>query len=377
VREATTVTIIGGGVSGLTTALLLRRCGVRCVVLERRSRGYVEQRQRAGLVEYRGVRMFRDWGLGDLVAGFPPDRGLEVRVDGESHLLVNQVAGDAGQSVPQQAIVRKMIALLLADGADLRFDASDVSISGDARLVGYTDADGTAHEIESDFVAGCDGDRGVAAGYLKGTTYATDFGISWLTILADTPPPAYALMAVGERGYAAQYSRGPAASRFYLRCDPDDTPGDWPATRIWEQLRFRLHQPGLPEGPITETEVFPLRALIREPMSQGRLFLLGDAAHVISPMGAKGMNLALFDAEVFATAVRDFTRDGDEAGLRDYSSVCLRRNWRYQEFSHWMTEMLMPPADPFLSRLARARLDRALNTEAGARYYAEMMTGLG
>jgi p-hydroxybenzoate 3-monooxygenase len=376
VREATTVAIVGGGVSGLTTALLLRRCGISCVVLERQSRGRVEQRQRAGVVEYRAARMFRDWGLGGLVEGFPPDRGLEIRVDGVSHLLA---AGEhPGQSVPQLVIVRKMIAALLADGCDLRFEAADVTVH-DGRLVSYTGADGTAREIECEFVAGCDGDHGVTRTLVPGDTYATEYGISWLTILADAPPSPRALMATGERGYAAHYTRGPAASRFYLECGPGDKPGDWPADRIWEQLRSRLHQPDLPGGTITETEVFPLRAMVRERMNHGRLFLLGDAAHIISPMGAKGMNLALYDAEVFATAVRDFVRDGDETGLREYSDTCLRRNWRYQEFSRWLTRLLfdLRGSDPFTVRLARAELDRVTGTETGARYYADMMSGLG
>ena len=144
-------------------------------------------------------------------------------------------------------------------------------------------------------------------------------------------------------------------------------------------MRFRLHRPDLPGGPITETEVFPLRSLVREPMSYRRLYLLGDAAHVISPMGAKGMNLALYDAEVFATAVRDFAAYGDDSGLRSYSAVCLARTWKYQEWSHWMSEMLHGMCDPdvFRARLARARFERVASTPAGARYWAELMTGLG
>jgi p-hydroxybenzoate 3-monooxygenase len=208
-----------------------------------------------------------------------------------------------------------------------------------------------------------------------------DFGISWLTVLADAPPPRYALMAVGQRGYAAQYFRGPRASRFYLQCSPDDKPEDWPADRIWKELRLRLHRPDLPAAPITEKEVFPLRAVVREPMSYGRLYLLGDAAHVISPMGAKGMNLALYDAEVFATGVRDVARDGDDSRLRAYSDSCLARTWKYQEWSYWMSEMLHgmsgSNADPFRARLARARFERVAGSPAATRYWAEMMTGLG
>jgi len=369
--------------------MLLRRSGVGCVVLERQSRGYVEQRQRAGIVEYRGVRMFEQWGLGQLLGAFPADNTLEIRVDGETWLLGQDAySKDAvGRAVPQQVLVRNLIGAFLADGGDLRFDAADVTLSGldgDRPVVGYTDADGNSREIVCEFVAGCDGDHGVSNASIPDgavAAYIFDQGISWLTVMADAPPSRYPLMAVGRHGYAAQYFRGPKASRCYLQCSPDDTQADWPADRIWAELRLRLHRPDLPTGPITETEVFPLRSVVREPMSYGRLYLLGDAAHVISPMGAKGMNLALYDAEVFAAAVRDSVRDGDDSGLRAYSDVCLARTWRYQEWSYWMSGMLHDMcgsnSDPFVARLAAARFRRILDSPAATRYWAEMMTGLG
>lgn len=387
-RESTTVAIVGGGVSGLTAAMLLRRSGVDCVVLERQSRGHVERRQRAGIVEYRGVLMFERWGLGQLLGGFPADNTLEIRVDGETRLLGQDAYSKdaAGLVVPQQTLVRNLIAAFIADGGDLRFDAAEVTLrglEGDRPVVGYTDADGNAREIESEFVAGCDGDHGISSASVPAgamATYAFEQGVSWLTILADVAPPRYPLMAVGTRGFAAQFSRGPTASRCYLQCSPGDTPADWPADRIWAEFRLRLHRPDLPTGPITEAEVFPLRSVVREPMSYRRLYLLGDAAHVISPMGAKGMNLALYDAEVFAAAVRDRI-GGDDSGLRAYSQVCLARTWKYQEWSYWMSEMLLglsgADADPFLARLARARFQRVLDSPAATRYWAEMMTGLG
>lgn len=379
--------IVGGGVSGLTTAMLLRQSGIDAVVLEQQSREYVERRQRAGLVEYRGVRMFREWGLEHLLGTFAADNTLEVRVDGESRYLGQDAHSTeaVGQLVPQQALVRALIAEFLKVGGDLRFEAGDVSlhdIETGRPVVRYTDADGTEHEIECDFVAGCDGDHGITNGYVPASAvYEHDFDITWLTILADAPPPENPLIAVGERGYAAQFFRGPVSSRFYLQIPARDTPADWSADRIWEQLKLRLHRPDLPTGDITETETFALRAVVREPMTHGRLYLMGDAAHVISPMGAKGMNLALYDAEVFVTAVRDFVRKGDDAGLRAYSATCLARTWKYQEWSHWMADMLCglcpDNATPFRRRLARSRLDRVLGTEAGLAYWSELWTGLG
>jgi p-hydroxybenzoate 3-monooxygenase len=391
-RESTTVAIVGGGVSGLTTAMLLRSCGIDSIVLERRARSYVEERQRAGLVEYRAVRMFEQWGLGDVVPGFPSEVMLEVRVDGQTRLLAEDLPGmeSASKSVPQQALVRSLIAALLAGGGDLRFEVSDTVVRqpDDGRpVVSYTDRTGAVHEIECDFVAGCDGDRGVTAASIPAgavTVHEYDYGIWWLTILADTPPPGHGLMAVGERGYAAQFPRGPKASRFYLHVNAGDSVADWPPPRIWAELRSRLHRPDLPAGQITATEVFPLRSSIREPMSYQRLYLLGDAAHIIPPMGAKGMNLALFDAEVFASAVRDYTVSGDSSGLGDYSDTCLRRTWRYQEFSNWLADMMhgasgspVGGGGSFRTGIMRARLERMLSSETAARYYQEMFTGLG
>jgi len=396
-RESTTVAIVGGGVSGLTTALLLRSRGVDCVVLERRSRVYVEERQRAGLVEYRAVRMFEEWGLGHVLHGFPGNPYLEIRVDGQPRLLAEHLPGldSTSKAVPQQALVRGLIAALLADGADLRFDAADVTLhrlDGERPMVSYTGPDGRAREIECDFVAGCDGDHGVSAGCVPagaGTVHAYDYGIWWLTVLADAPPPKHALMSVGSRGFAAQFARGRDASRFYLHCATGDTAADWPHERIWAELRSRLHRPDLPGGQVTATEVFPLRSSIREPMSHGRLFLLGDAAHIIPPMGAKGMNLALFDAETFAAAVGDFSAFGDGAGLAAYSATCLARTWRYQEYANWLADMMHGASGSpvgasgsaisgsFRMRIMRARLERLLSSETAARYYAEMFTGLG
>jgi len=391
-HESATVVIVGGGVSGLTAAMLLRSCGIGSVVLERQTRARVEERQRAGLVEHRAVRMFEQWGLGHVLHGFPSNNLLEVRVDGQSRLLTEDLRdiGAAGKSVPQQALVRGLVAAFLADGGDLRFAAADVALHGldsDKPMVSYTGSDGQAREIECDFVAGCDGDRGISAASIPsdvGTVHRYDYGIHWLTVLAEAPAPRYALMATGERGYAAQFARGPGASRFYLHVADEDTAADWPDERIWAELTHRLHQPDLPTGPVTATEVFPLRSSIREPMSHGRLFLLGDAAHIIPPMGAKGMNLALFDAEVFASAVRDFAAAGDESGLRGYSDTCLARTWRYQEYSNWLADMMhgasgspVGGGGSFRERIMRARLERLLSSEVAARYYAEMFTGLG
>jgi p-hydroxybenzoate 3-monooxygenase len=396
--EQTTVAIVGGGVAGMTAAMLLRRCGVACVVLERQSRDHVEQRQRAGIVEYRGVRMFQRWGLAGLLGQFPADNTIRVLIDGELVLAGRDAhsAEHAGFMLPQQALIRNLIAAFLADGdagghgGDLRFGATGVTLHGLETLrpvVAYTGADGTAREIECDFVAGCDGDHGACRSAVPGgvlTARTRDYGITWLTVLAEAPPPEHPSIAVGRHGYAAHFARGPRASRFYLEIDPADTLTDWPHERIWAELRQRFWQPGLPGGTITETEAFALRSQVFEPMSHGRLYLLGDAAHVISPMGAKGMNLALYDAETFALAVRDYLASGDDAGLRGYSDACLARTWNYQEYADWMSSLLFSVcgpravADPYAARIARARLARVTDpSSAAALAWGELITGLG
>jgi p-hydroxybenzoate 3-monooxygenase len=385
--ESATVVIVGAGVAGMTTAVMLRRCDIDCVVLERQSRAYVEQRQRAGVLEYRAAQMFGEWDLAGLLGHFPADDTLEIRVEGQTHLVLNDPDGGraAGTLIPQQILLRNLISSFLDGGGDLRFGAADVTpreLAGQRPVVGYTSPDGQRHEISCSLVAGCDGEHGITRRCVPDGALAVlteEYGISWLTIQAAAPPPRYPLMAVSSRGFAAQFPRGPQASRFYLQVAPGDQVADWPADRIWTELRARAGRADLPGGEITFREVFALRGLVCEPMSYGRLYLLGDAAHIIPPMGGKGMNMALHDAEVYARAVRDFVHRGDETGLRDYSAVCLRHTWTYQEFSRWMTEMLHDPgqqADPFRARLARARLDRLLHSQTAARDFGELILGL-
>ncbi|WP_259294440.1 4-hydroxybenzoate 3-monooxygenase [Streptomyces canus] len=384
--ESTTVVVIGAGPAGMTVATLLRHSGIDCVVLERRSRDHVAQRQRAGIVETRAVRMFDSWGLSDRVlGGVPYDGILEFRVDGHSRLVSDSDGSDGppARLCPQQILVQKLTATFLENGGDLRFEAADVSLhdlTGDRPTVRYRTPDGTLRAITCEFVAGCDGDRGVSRTAVPDgvlTTYAFDHGIGWLTVLADAPPPAHPLLATSREGFAAHFPRGPHASRYYLQCPPDDDPGGWPDDRVRDALRSRLGDPALVFGPITDREIFRLRSLVHDPMQYGRLFLVGDAAHIVSPMGGKGMNLALYDADVLVRAVRDFVR-GDESALRGYSARCLRRVWNDQEFSHWLTRTLHDAGDrePFLRHLARARLDRLFNSPAAARAFAELMTGL-
>ncbi|MFC4069550.1 4-hydroxybenzoate 3-monooxygenase [Actinoplanes subglobosus] len=379
----TTVVIIGAGPAGMSLANFLQRRGVGCVVLEIRDRAHVEGRQRAGVIDHRAGEIFTEFGLDEQVAaGGPVETLMEIRTDGVPRMLdVPALAGGRpGRLVPQQMLVQRLIGTFLDGGGDLRFGSADVTphdLGGDRARVTYRDADGTEHELTCDYVAGCDGFHGVSRRSIPEgelTTYAFDHGIGWFTVLADSPAPRYPLMAVSRHGFAAQFARGPRASRFYLQYRPGDDPRRWPDEHTWRQLRLRLGDESLPEGAITGREVVEMRSFVAEPMSWGRMFLVGDAAHIITPMGAKGMNLAIADAYLLARAIID------GHGLDGYSDACLRRTWDYQEFSRWFTEMVHDSGDdsaagPFRRRLALARLDRLFRSPPAAAAFADLMAG--
>ncbi|MEJ3750892.1 4-hydroxybenzoate 3-monooxygenase [Actinomycetes bacterium KLBMP 9797] len=390
VREVTTVAIIGAGPAGLTLANLLCRSGVDCMVLERQSRSYIESRQRAGVLDRRAGRMFAEWGLADQVLEGTSAYGtLEIRTDGEPRYLdVPALAG--GQHswlLTQQVLVRRLLGALEDGKADLRMEA-DVEVmcdlDGDQPMVRYRDRAGDIHEVRCDYVAGCDGFHGasrrsVPAGAL--TTYTYDHGVGWITVLAEAPPPRHPLMAISRHGYAAQFPRGAHASRYYLQCPVGDGVASWPDEKVWCQLRLRLGDEALPDGVIVERAAVEMRSFVVDPMSYGRLFLVGDAAHLITPLGGKGMNLALGDADVLARALCAAVLRGDDALLRAYSSTCLRRIWNYQEFSRWMTEMVHDAGDasgcgPFRRELARARLARLFDSPPAATAFATLLSGV-
>jgi p-hydroxybenzoate 3-monooxygenase len=388
--ELTTVIIVGAGPTGLTLANMLQRHEIPCVVLERRSREYVENRQRAGVVDARARRMYEQWGLAGAL-GAPADSGvLEIRIDGTPNLIDHGTlsGGLYGWLCPQQVLVRGLIASFLARGGDLRFDVTDLALhdlTEDRARVSFADSTGTPTTITALYVAGCDGARGPSRASLPAgavTMYEFDHEVRWLTLLATSPPPRYPMMAVSDSGFAAQFYRTPTVSRFYLQCGPGEALSDWPAERVWAQLRVRLGDESLVDGPITEIVHVDMHSSVCEPMTYGRLFLAGDAAHVLSPMGGKGMNLAVLDAEALALAISRAVRDGDESGLGTYSATCLERAWRYQAFSRWMLEITHDAGDssrvgPFRRRLARTRLAVLFSDSTAARGFCEMMAGAG
>lgn len=388
--ENTTVVIVGAGVAGLTLGNFLLRSGIDCVILEKRTREYVEQRQRAGVIDTRAARMFREWGLEDrVIGGVPFEPVMNFRIDGETRPLAFGADdhGD-GRFCPQQVLVRNLIDVFVGDGGDLRFDA-DVSlenIGGDERpRVRYRDDAGSARVIGCEFVAGCDGDRGVSRAAIPEECLTRDsheYGYAWLTILAEVPANHQSMMALHPRGFAGQFARGPHASRFYLQCPLDSSAAQWTEESIWDEIETRFGEPVATRGRIAGTQLVPLRSVVYSPMSYGRLYLLGDAAHIVPPMSAKGMNLALHDAEVFANAVLHYRdNDHDASLLDDYSSTCLRHVWNYQAFAAWWTELVHNAGDAsyqgeFRRRIARADLERLFESGSANRLFSEFITGL-
>jgi p-hydroxybenzoate 3-monooxygenase len=391
VTRKTQVGIVGAGPAGLVLAQLLQRAGIESVVLEARDREYVQKRVRAGVLEQGTVDLLVEMGLGErLKREGLVHRGVELRYQGRGHriALSDLTGGRAIWIYGQQEVVKDLIDARLRSDGELLFEVDGVRVEGvesDRPRIHYSH-DGQQHELECDFVAGCDGFHGVCrgsipAGVLREHEHVFPFG--WLGILARVAPSSDELIYCRhERGFALHSLRSPEVSRLYLQCEPDEDIANWPDERIWEELHTRFATDDgweLHEGPIFEKGITPMRSYVAEPMQHGRLFMAGDAAHIVPPTGAKGLNLAVHDVKVLAEALTAwYGRSGDESLLRAYSDTCLRRVWRVQHFSWWMTSMLhkAPGADSFEERLQIAQLDYVTRSQAGATMLAENYVGL-
>ena len=386
----TQVGIIGAGPAGLLLAHLLQRHGIESAVIENRARDYVEHRVRAGVLEQGSVDLLNESGVGArLQREGLVHHGIELRFGGQGH-RIDMTALTGGRCITvygQQEVVKDLIRARIDAGREIMFEVSDVTVAdidSSAPKVMF-DRDGEKMELVCDIIAGCDGFHGVCrpsipAGVLS--TFERTYPFAWLGILAAAPPTHDELIyAYHQRGFALYSMRSPEVTRLYLQVAPEEDIGNWPDQRIWEDLHTRLETDDgwkLREGAITEKGITGMRSFVVEPMQYGRMFLAGDAAHIVPPTGAKGMNLALADVRVLAQAATAFFKTGQRELLDAYSATCLKRVWRAEHFSWWMTSMLhrFPSDDVFQQRLQRSQLEYVVGSRVAAASLAENYVGL-
>ncbi|SDM82544.1 p-hydroxybenzoate 3-monooxygenase [Streptomyces sp. cf386] len=385
----TTVGIIGAGPAGLLLARLLHNAGIESVVLESRDRAYVEHRQRAGILEQGTVDVLRAAGAGERMdrEGLGHD-GIELRYDRKRH-RVDFPALTGGRSVrvyAQTEVCKDLIALQLKEGGPLLFEAEALAVEGadtGSPRIRFR-YDGGEDVLECDYVVGCDGFWGVARKAIPAEltrVFERTYPFGWLGILADVAPSHDELVyARHDRGFALLSMRSPSVSRLYLQVPEGTDPEEWSDDEIWAELERRFETADdwrLERGPITQKSVTPMRSYVHEPMRYGRLFLAGDAAHIVPPTGAKGLNLAVGDVVTFARALTHEKETGSTELLDAYSETCLRRVWQAERFSYDMTTLLhrAPDATPFEDRLQLARLERIAGSRAAETDLAEGYTG--
>lgn len=385
----TQVGIIGAGPAGLMLSHLLHLQGIESILIEDRSREHVEGRIRAGVLEHWVADLLAETGVGARMGreGLMHD-GIKIAIDGALHHLDFKALTGRGIMVyGQHEVVKDLIAARLAAAGRIIFNVKDVRVDAvDSKqpIIRFT-TNGKASAIACDFIGGCDGFHGICRPSIPDgvlTTFERSYPFGWLGILAASPPPDHELIyAYHERGFALFSMRSPSVSRLYLQCDPEEDIAAWSDHTIWDELHTRLgdaQRDRLAEGAVLQKGVTAMRSFVVEPMQYGRLFLAGDAAHIVPPTGAKGMNLAIADVVVLARALKEFYRTGRSDLVQQYSSVCLRRVWKAQRFSWYMTSMLhrFHGENPFDQRRQLAELDYVTSSEAAARALAENYTGL-
>jgi p-hydroxybenzoate 3-monooxygenase len=384
----TQVGIIGAGPAGLLLSRLLALRGIDSVVLDNRGRSYVEARIRAGILEQHSVDTLTEAGVGDrLHREGLEHRGIYLQYPGTRHKLdFPELCGRTVWVYGQTEVVKDLIAAQLDGGPPLLFCVSDVTpedVDSDSPRVRFTDADGNAQVLECDVIAGTDGFHGPSRAVVQaaggGRVWERTYPYAWLGILADVAPSTDELIyAWHPEGFALHSMRSPKVSRLYLQVDPGEKIEDWSDERIWEDLatRFALDGWKLQTGPVTEKSILPMRSFVSSPMRRGRLFLAGDAAHIVPPTGAKGLNLAVADVTLLATALARLLTEGRTDLVDGYSDRALARVWRCTHFSWWMTSMLHTTGDEFDAELQLSQLRRVCSSEAAARELAENYTGL-
>jgi p-hydroxybenzoate 3-monooxygenase len=383
----TQVGIIGAGPAGLMLARLLHLQGIESIIIENRSRDYIENRIRAGLIEHWAADLLIDVGVGErMKAEGMLHWGINIGINGDLHridfkALVNKRVTIYGQ----QEVVKDLVQRRLADGGPLLFEVDGVSVhemTSQRPKIRFTH-EGKAQEIACDFIAGCDGFHGICRpsfpdGVLN--VFERDYPFGWLGILSESPPPDHELIySYTDRGFALYTMRSPSISRLYLQCDHDEDIENWSDARIWDELHKRLGGARkLTEGKMLQKGITPMRSFMVEPMQRGRLFLAGDSAHIVPPTGAKGMNLAFADVVFLSRALDVFYKNKRDDRLENYSATCLRRVWYAQRFSWWMTQILhrFPHETAFDRRRQLSDLDYITRSASAAKSLAEQYVGL-
>jgi len=387
----TQVAIVGAGPAGLMLAHLLHCNGIEAIVVETRSRAYIERRVRAGVLEHETARLLDETGLGARMhrEGLV-HRGIELRfADRNYRIDFEELTGKTVLVYGQQEVVKDLIDARLAAGLPILFEHEVVSLDvGDpaGASIRVRSADGSEYTIDADFVAGCDGFHGIGRATIPEsdqTVYDHTFPFAWLGILAESPPVSEELIyANHERGFALVSMRSRTVSRMYLQCANDEDLDEWPDERFWQELRVRFGSerggPVISEGTVLQKGITPMRSFVCGSMRYRRLFLAGDSAHIVPPTGAKGMNLAIADVRVLARALEGWYASGSTTLLDGYSETCLRRVWKTQRFSTYMTRILHTFASdgPFERNVQRAELDYVTSSRAAATSLAESYVGL-
>ncbi|GHH92879.1 4-hydroxybenzoate 3-monooxygenase [Streptomyces capillispiralis] len=388
IRSRTQIAIVGAGPAGLMLSHLLARAGIDSVVIDLRGRREIESTHRAGILEQASVDLLAGTGVSDRVHR-DGDRhdGIELAFGGGRHRIdFRRLVGASTRLYPQTDVFVDLADARERDGGDVRFGVGDVSVDdllSDAPVLRFTDAGGARHEVRADVLVGADGSRGLCRRQVPEAhraQYSRTYPFAWFGILAEAPPSAPELVYHhSPRGFALISRRTETLQRMYFQCDPGEDVADWSDDRIWDELQSRVGANGhrLVEGPITSRSVLPFRSFVQEPMHHGRLVLAGDAAHTVPPTGAKGLNLALADVRVLAEELERVVAGGDTAPLAAYSERALRRVWKAQHFSYWMTTMLhtLPDATPFDVRRQEGELAAVTGSTAGSAYLAEAYTG--
>jgi p-hydroxybenzoate 3-monooxygenase len=389
IKARTQVGIVGAGPAGLVLSHLLHLEGIESVIVENRSRQYVEERVRAGVLEQGTVDLLTEMGLGERMKkeGLV-HYGIELRFGGRGHRINFQelTNGKGIMIYAQHEVLKDLNNARTAAGGQVYFEVEDVSVhdfEGTTPTIRYR-KDGNDYELTCDFIAGCDGFHGICRPSIPSgvlTEYVREYPFGWLGILAETPPSSEELVyTYHDRGFALLSMRTSQISRLYLQCRPDEDIDAWSDEAIWQELQVRLASDGwkLAEGPVLQKGVTGMRSFVVEPMQYGRLFLAGDSAHIVPPTGAKGLNLAVADVRVLARALASYYSTGSQDRLDRYSQTCLQRVWKVQRFSWWMTSMLhrFPDENPFDQRRQLAELDYVATSRAAAQTLAENYVGL-